>query len=150
MTTIPNIPREDLVILRKYIEGRDIDSEDAQSVERLCRVGLMKKGISLKRRKVTARTVGVGITMVSMAERDKRWNQFLSVVRQSPLKPPMEHNRDREPPSPSTWAYPNIRREDIVALHQRQEVQKVQELPKPEVNKIRTRWEDLDYVSESE
>ena len=47
-------------LLLKYMEGRDLDKEDELRVRELCSIGFMKTGISLKRRKITAKTIGIG------------------------------------------------------------------------------------------
>jgi len=62
MTVIPPVGDED--ILRKYRDGRDLDPEDAPHVRELCSVGMMKTGLSLQRKVITAKTIGLGLRLI--------------------------------------------------------------------------------------
>jgi len=53
-----------LRILKKYRKGRDIDLEDEEIVDKLALISLMKTGISVKRKKRTARTIGIGKKLI--------------------------------------------------------------------------------------
>ena len=47
-------------ILLKYKDGRDIDPEDKEIINELCSIGLMNRGISLKRKQITAKITFLG------------------------------------------------------------------------------------------
>ena len=51
-------------ILIKYRDGRDLDEEDRALVDNLCDIGFMKRGISLRRLKVTAKTISLGLKLI--------------------------------------------------------------------------------------
>ena len=55
---------EDVRILNAYKEGKDISLADLEKIEELASIGLVKKGISLKRRKVTAKTTALGLRLI--------------------------------------------------------------------------------------
>ena len=55
---------EDVRILNAYKEGKDISLTDLEKIEELASIGLVKKGISLKRRKVTAKTTALGLRLI--------------------------------------------------------------------------------------
>lgn len=59
-----NIDEIEEAILRKYKDGRDLDEGDRVYVEYFCSIGMMKKGISLRRRAVTAKTIGLGLRLI--------------------------------------------------------------------------------------
>ena len=63
MTMNPDLEK-DLEIIRKYRDGRDIDEEDLPRIDVLCSIGLMNKGISLKRKVITAKPTCVGIGLL--------------------------------------------------------------------------------------
>ncbi len=54
-------------ILKKYIDGADLDEEDRPMVKVLCTIGLMNMGISIKRKCLTAITTGTGRGLISTA-----------------------------------------------------------------------------------
>jgi hypothetical protein len=51
---------KDEYILRKYLQGRDMDPEDTVYVRELQLIGMIKTGISIKRQKITAKTLKLG------------------------------------------------------------------------------------------
>jgi len=55
---------KDLNLLEKYKDGGDLDPEDIEAVNILCSIGLMNRGISLKRKVVTAKTTGTGLGLI--------------------------------------------------------------------------------------
>ena len=56
--------REDIEILRRYEAGKDIEDSDIQKLDELASVGLIRKGISIKRRQVTAKTTPLGLKLL--------------------------------------------------------------------------------------
>jgi hypothetical protein len=56
---------QDETILTYYKEGKDIRDDDVEIVNELSSIGLMKKGISLKRKVVTAKTSTLGLKLIS-------------------------------------------------------------------------------------
>ena len=56
---------EQIELLKKYENGRDLDSEDVERVNMLCGVGFMKKGVSVQRGVVTAKTLDLGSTLLN-------------------------------------------------------------------------------------
>ena len=68
MTAIP--PVSDESILRKYLDGRDLDPEDESHVMVLCSVGMMKTGLNLKRKVVTAKTIALGLKLIECSRVD--------------------------------------------------------------------------------
>ena len=56
---------DDLKILEKYKDGRDIDPGDFSKVNELASIGLMKKGLSIRRKKSTAKTTPLGRKLIS-------------------------------------------------------------------------------------
>jgi hypothetical protein len=53
-------------LLLKYKEGEDVtDQDDIPKLEMLASVGLIKKGISTKRRQITAKTTSMGLGLLS-------------------------------------------------------------------------------------
>jgi len=56
---------KDVYLLKKYQHGRDLDAADSQEIDVLASVGLIKKGISFKRRKVTVKTSALGMKLIS-------------------------------------------------------------------------------------
>jgi len=56
--------REDIEILRRYEVGKDIEDSDIQKLDELASVGLIRKGISIKRRQVTAKTTPLGLKLL--------------------------------------------------------------------------------------
>ena len=59
----------DVDIMRKYMDGRDLDYVDKDIVERLCNISFMKTGVSLTRQMITAKTIGIGRDIVIGIER---------------------------------------------------------------------------------
>lgn len=55
---------QELRILRKYKEGRDIDDEDSPILDELASVGFMHKGFSLRRNQPTAKTTDMGRSLI--------------------------------------------------------------------------------------
>jgi hypothetical protein len=51
-------------LLRKYKNGADIDDADEPYIRVLCDIGLMKTGISMKRKKITAKTTEEGLMVI--------------------------------------------------------------------------------------
>ena len=51
-------------ILKKYKNGRDIDDEDLPKINELASIGLIKKGLSLERLKITAKTTELGLKLI--------------------------------------------------------------------------------------
>ena len=47
---------EDSILLEKYKDGKSIDAEDHEKIQELSAVGLIKTGISLRRKQVTSKT----------------------------------------------------------------------------------------------
>ena len=56
--------REDIEILRRYEVGKDIEDSDIQKLDELASIGLIRKGISIKRRRVTAKTTPLGLKLL--------------------------------------------------------------------------------------
>lgn len=56
---------QDEAILTYYKKGNDIRTQDVRIVNELSSIGLMKKGISLKRKVVTAKTSALGLKLIS-------------------------------------------------------------------------------------
>ena len=52
-------------LLKKYKDGRDLDKEDSEEVHELATIGLFHIGISLKRKKVTAKTTPLGVKLIN-------------------------------------------------------------------------------------
>ena len=52
-------------ILTFYKDGKDVVQKDIKIVNELASIGLMKKGISLKRKVVTAKTSALGLKLIS-------------------------------------------------------------------------------------
>ena len=55
---------EDERILKKYKIGRDVDDEDLEKINELASIGLIKKGLSLERLKITAKTTELGLKFI--------------------------------------------------------------------------------------
>jgi hypothetical protein len=56
--------REDIEILKRYEVGKDIEDSDIQKLDELASIGLIRKGISIKRRRVTAKTTPLGLKLL--------------------------------------------------------------------------------------
>ena len=56
--------KEDIEILRRYKVGKDIEDSDIQKLDELASIGLIRKGISIKRRRVTAKTTPLGLKLL--------------------------------------------------------------------------------------
>ena len=56
---------EDVEILKKYKDGEDIPSNELQKINELASIGLVKKGMSFKRLKITAKTSELGLKLIS-------------------------------------------------------------------------------------
>jgi len=56
--------KEDIEILRHYKVGKDIEDSDIQKLNELASIGLIRKGISIKRRRVTAKTTPLGLKLL--------------------------------------------------------------------------------------
>jgi hypothetical protein len=63
MTTKSNII-EDMRVLKAYKEGTDVVLADLEKFEELASIGLVKKGIRLKRRKVAAKETALGLRLI--------------------------------------------------------------------------------------
>jgi hypothetical protein len=61
MTTL----QEDIKLLKKYKEGRDVDDSDYTHIKNLCLIGLMNTGISTKRQKITAKPTSTGMGLIN-------------------------------------------------------------------------------------
>ncbi len=61
---VNQIVREDIEILRRYEAGKDIEDNDIQKLDELASIGLIRKGISIKRRRVTAKTTPLGLKLL--------------------------------------------------------------------------------------
>ena len=56
--------KDDLLLMKKYEVGRDMDPEDEEHIRELCSIGFMKTGVSIKRKRITAKTIGVGLKVL--------------------------------------------------------------------------------------
>ena len=56
--------KRNLELMEKYKDGRDLDPEDVEAINRLCSIGLMNRGISTKREVITAKTTGTGLGLL--------------------------------------------------------------------------------------
>ena len=56
---------QDEKILTFYKDGKDVVQKDIRVVNELASIGLMNKGISLKRKVVTAKTSALGLKLIS-------------------------------------------------------------------------------------
>ena len=56
--------RDDIEILRRYETGKDIEESDRQKLDELASIGLIRKGISIKRRQVTAKATPLGLKLL--------------------------------------------------------------------------------------
>ena len=56
--------KEDIEILRRSKVGKDIEDSDIQKLDELASIGLIRKGISIKRRRVTAKTTPQGLKLL--------------------------------------------------------------------------------------
>jgi hypothetical protein len=53
-------------LLKKYKDGEDVeDEDDIPKLEILASIGLIKNGISTKRKKITARTTSIGLGLLN-------------------------------------------------------------------------------------
>jgi hypothetical protein len=55
----------DITLLRKYKEGRIVDKTDIDQLNRLANVGLIKKGLIIQSREITARSTEIGLKILS-------------------------------------------------------------------------------------
>lgn len=51
---------DEIKILRKYQDGKDLDDMDRSIVDELCGMGLMRRGINIRRMKLTVKTTKLG------------------------------------------------------------------------------------------
>lgn len=51
-------------LLLKYKHGEDIEDEDKSKLDTMASIGLIKKGISIKRKRITAKTTSTGIGLL--------------------------------------------------------------------------------------
>lgn len=51
-------------MLEKYKLGEEIESEDAEKIQRLCDIGLMKTGLNIENMRETAITTSLGIAIL--------------------------------------------------------------------------------------
>ncbi|HIH43411.1 MAG TPA: hypothetical protein VJA86_03605 [Candidatus Nanoarchaeia archaeon] len=58
---------QEVKVLRKYAKGRLIDSEDKYYIDRMSRVGLMTTGYSPREKRLTARTLSLGVEYILCA-----------------------------------------------------------------------------------
>jgi hypothetical protein len=56
--------KEYVPLLLKYKNGEDIDDADKPKLDTMASIGLIKKGISIKRKKITAKTTSTGIGLL--------------------------------------------------------------------------------------
>jgi hypothetical protein len=56
--------RKDVELIKKYKDGRDMDADDEPTIRELCSIGMMKTGISIKRKVITAKTIGIGRKLI--------------------------------------------------------------------------------------
>jgi hypothetical protein len=56
--------KSDIEIMKKYKDGKDVDEIDMPHIRELCSIGLMKTGISIKRKVITAKTIGIGLKLI--------------------------------------------------------------------------------------
>ena len=56
--------REDIEFLKRYEVRKDIEDSDIQKLDELASIGLIRKGISIKRRRVTAKTTPLGLKLL--------------------------------------------------------------------------------------
>jgi hypothetical protein len=59
-----NVILENNIILKKYEDWRDIEDEDLPRINELATIGFMKKGLSLTREKITAKTTELGLKFI--------------------------------------------------------------------------------------
>ena len=52
-------------LLKIYKDGRDVSDENMQRVTELASIGMMNKGLSLKRQKITAKTTSFALKFIS-------------------------------------------------------------------------------------
>jgi len=55
---------KDVELMKKYEIGRSLENQDKEDVERLCRIGFMKKGTIIKGKIITAKTIGPGLKIL--------------------------------------------------------------------------------------
>jgi len=51
-------------LIEKYKDGRDVDEEDLPAINMLCSIGFMNRGISTKRKAITAKSTCMGIGLL--------------------------------------------------------------------------------------
>jgi hypothetical protein len=56
--------KRDLDMIKKYKDGREADEEDLPVIKMLCSIGLMNRGVSLKRQVITAKSTETGIGLL--------------------------------------------------------------------------------------
>lgn len=59
-----NLKRQ-VVLFKKYRDGNDLDPADSEDVRDLASIGLFHIGVSLKRKKITAKTLPIGLKLLS-------------------------------------------------------------------------------------
>jgi len=67
---IRDMSRESIILenerlLKIYKDGRDVSDENMQRVTELASIGMMNKGLSLKRQKITAKTTSFALKFIS-------------------------------------------------------------------------------------
>lgn len=56
---------DDIKLLKKYEIGRLVDYEDYDQIEELSAIGLMQTGVSIKKKKMTAKTSNLGKKLIT-------------------------------------------------------------------------------------
>ena len=56
---------EDMKMLEKYKDGKDIVEADLEKINELASIGLIRKDVSFRRRKVIAKTSALGMELIS-------------------------------------------------------------------------------------
>ena len=57
---IIDVVKSDMKILKKYSTGKDVDPADEARLDELAAIGLVRNGLSIKRKKITAKTTPAG------------------------------------------------------------------------------------------
>jgi len=55
---------EDIRLIKKYSEGADADEVDCDTLSHLARIGYMKKGVSVRRFVITAKSTILGLELI--------------------------------------------------------------------------------------
>ncbi len=56
---------DDIKLLKKYEIGRLVDYEDYDQIEELSAIGLMQTGVSIKKKKMTDKTLNLGKKLIT-------------------------------------------------------------------------------------